>query len=86
MPTKTSQLSGPRNVITFVLVSPIHGPGHSEWKILERIFPAIPIFVPERPGSAAYPPPWEVRTDSREVTFPSTAATTRGLLALILPT
>jgi hypothetical protein len=38
-------------VITFVLDSPIHGLGHPEWKKLERIFPAIQIFVPERPGS-----------------------------------
>ena len=84
MLTKTSWLSGPRNVITFVLDSLIHGPGPPEQKKMERIFPAIPIFVPERPGSAAYPPSWEVRLDSREGTFPT--ATTRGLLTLILPT
>jgi hypothetical protein len=36
-------------------------------KKLESIFPAIQTFVPERPGSAAYPTPREVRLDSREV-------------------
>jgi hypothetical protein len=67
VPTKTSRLSGLKNVITFVLDSLIHGPGHPERKKMERIFPAIQIFVPKRPGSAAYPTPWEVHPDSREV-------------------
>jgi hypothetical protein len=77
VPTKTSLLSGPKNVITFVLDSPIPGPGHPEWKKSEGIFPAIQIFVPERLGSAAYLTPWEVHLDSWEVTFPAptTAAT-----------
>jgi hypothetical protein len=71
-------------VITFVLDSLIHSPGPPEKKKLERIFPAIPNFVPEHPRSAAYPPPREVHPDSREGTFPT--ATKRGLLTLILPT
>jgi hypothetical protein len=75
----------PTVVITFVLVSPIHGAGHPERKKSEIIFPAIPIFVPEHLGSATYPPSQDVCLDGREVTFP-TAATTKGLLTLILPT
>ncbi len=52
-----------------MLDSPIHGPGHPEQKKLERIFPAIQIFVPEHPGSAAYLTPREVHPDSRKFTW-----------------
>ena len=38
-----------------------------EQKKLERIFPAIQILLPERPGSGDFPAPWGVRPDSREV-------------------
>jgi hypothetical protein len=62
-------------MITFVLDSLIHGPGHPERKKMETIFLAIPIFVPKHLGSVACPPPWDLHPDSPEGTFP-TAATT----------
>jgi hypothetical protein len=49
-----------------------------ERKKLERIFPAIQILFPERPGSGYFPAPREVHPDSREVDFYA-AATILGI-------